>query len=245
MTTGQAQMVTIEPKARAWNAALAFFGEQAGCHSFDPRRETSRIGQERAARELAAAEQYASLSGWDAITFPDDDDTADDDTATTTGINEGSLLRLVIAVRDEDGGTLAMMGSVIVPSEDDPTVRVIAAQLALEAMDRKPDVRPPLQWDSDAADLTSIRANLFGRLVELSAPVIEHYRSDLFHDAQWLAKHVDRPMTFYWAYNDCGTSIGTGRQEVVEWSHREHAFRVTLDRTTRGYAYVTIAPEPR
>lgn len=61
---------------------------------------------------------------------------------------------------------------------------------------------------------TSIRALTFGRLVERAAPIVVHYRSDLYHDALWLAQWLTGPTTFYFACDDWGTGIGTDESLV-------------------------------
>jgi hypothetical protein len=57
----------------------------------------------------------------------------------------------------------------------------------------------------------SVRALLFGEMVKRSDRV-EHYPSDLYHDALWIATNVNGPATFYWAPRTWGTDrtlVGT------------------------------------
>lgn len=77
-----------------------------------------------------------------------------------------------------------------------------------------------------------VRAKLFGVLVQLAAPVVEHYHGDLYHDVQWLDDHVNGPMYFYYGVRDTGTGIGTDRDLVV--NHNTNAWRVDLTVTPNG-----------
>lgn len=53
-------------------------------------------------------------------------------------------------------------------------------------------------------------ARVFGFLAEKAGPVVKHYHSDLYHDAQWLEKYLfGDSFTFYWAVREYGTHIGT------------------------------------
>lgn len=55
---------------------------------------------------------------------------------------------------------------------------------------------------------------LFGELVKLAQPIVEHYHSDLWHDAAWIREHIPTSMAvggayaFVYGVRDTGTSIG-------------------------------------
>ncbi len=54
----------------------------------------------------------------------------------------------------------------------------------------------------------AIRARLFGEMVTRAMPLIEHYASDLYHDAHWIDKYVNGETTFYFAPRTWGSHIG-------------------------------------
>ncbi len=56
---------------------------------------------------------------------------------------------------------------------------------------------------------SSIKALLFGHLVDKAIEDgVRVYRSDLFHDALWVDKHVTGECDFLWGTREYGTSIG-------------------------------------
>lgn len=57
-------------------------------------------------------------------------------------------------------------------------------------------------------ELPSIRPLLFGQLVERAVPIVKEYHSDLYHDAQWIEKHVTGELTFLFVAREWGTYIG-------------------------------------
>lgn len=70
-------------------------------------------------------------------------------------------------------------------------------------------------------------AQLFGVLADLAWTRVEHYRSDLYHDARWLDRWVHGPAdVFYWGADDCGTAIGVDRSAVM--TSRKEVWRVRL-----------------
>jgi hypothetical protein len=73
----------------------------------------------------------------------------------------------------------------------------------------------------------SVRALLFGELLKRAQP-IEHYPSDLYHDAHWIAEHVTGAMTFYWAARTWGSDIGTDRDLVAAAAAGKVVYRVEL-----------------
>lgn len=60
-------------------------------------------------------------------------------------------------------------------------------------------------WD-DAK--STVCATIFGKMVELAKDRVEHYRSDLYHDALWLDRELKGPMQFDWIARESGTFIG-------------------------------------
>lgn len=55
---------------------------------------------------------------------------------------------------------------------------------------------------------STVRAVVFGKMIELGRDRIKHYRSDLYHDAMWIASHLTGAMSFDWMARDSGTWIG-------------------------------------
>jgi hypothetical protein len=66
-----------------------------------------------------------------------------------------------------------------------------------------------------------------GEMVKRSDRV-EHYPSDLYHDALWIATNVNGPATFYWAPRTWGTDIGTDRTLVGTPDGGKVLYRVDL-----------------
>lgn len=81
---------------------------------------------------------------------------------------------------------------------------------------------------NELGTLTSVRAGVFGELVKLAAPVLEHYHSDLFHDAEWLGKYLNGPMEFYFSVDDSGTCIGID-ERVTLYRAKHYHIIVALD----------------
>lgn len=62
--------------------------------------------------------------------------------------------------------------------------------------------------DADTASARrSTLALLYGAMVD-RAGIIQHYRSDLYHDALWLDREIHDATTFWWAPYQSGTNIG-------------------------------------
>jgi hypothetical protein len=90
--------------------------------------------------------------------------------------------------------------------------------------------------DQTLSDLP-VRAAIFGRLVQLAAPTLAAYESDLYHDALWINEHVTgRLSVFFFSYNEGGTTIGT---DGGLNSHRANRFRVVAHIDDRDDAYLT------
>jgi hypothetical protein len=67
-------------------------------------------------------------------------------------------------------------------------------------------------------------AAAFGKMVELCAPVLRHYHSDLYHDAVWLFRTVEQTgddVVVWWAFNESGTCIAATDEYNM---HREHKY---------------------
>lgn len=95
-------------------------------------------------------------------------------------------------------------------------------------------VRTRLMYDNSTTGIWPARMLVFGELVKLAIPAIEHYHSDLFHDALWLEQHLSgepmgsgwssgRGMSFYWSVDESGTTIGIERVGM-----RRNAYRITV-----------------
>lgn len=85
----------------------------------------------------------------------------------------------------------------------------------------------------DEVMLPGVTALLFGQMVQRTVGVVEHYHSDLFHDAQWVAKHVKGEMSFYWAPRTWGTYIGLDPTLVSHPSEGLVFYRVDVHRKMR------------
>lgn len=99
--------------------------------------------------------------------------------------------------------------------------------------------------ERSASSLESMRAMVFGHLVNLTDDVVKHYRSDLYHDARWLRDYFADAMTFYFAVRESGTHIGTDRPLVGHISYAA-LYRVDIVKEERNYGeswYVAIGKE--
>lgn len=56
---------------------------------------------------------------------------------------------------------------------------------------------------------TTGKAKLFGYLQQSANEVVHQYHSDLYHDAMWIDRNVNEPISFYYAADSHGTNIGT------------------------------------
>lgn len=82
---------------------------------------------------------------------------------------------------------------------------------------------------------SSIKARLFGALMELALPILKCYRSDMYHDACWvegmsLPTSDDAPFSFLYGVRDSGTSVGNDDEETLEYfpKFHPHVWRLTL-----------------
>lgn len=85
-------------------------------------------------------------------------------------------------------------------------------------------------WTTFEDNATSIRALLFGAMVDRAFPVVQQYRSDLFHDARWIAENVTGPTTFDYVVRESGTNLGDSAKIAVKIGAGESAkfYRVEL-----------------
>lgn len=93
-------------------------------------------------------------------------------------------------------------------------------------------------WGDDMERL-GVRQRTFGHLVRLALPYIEHYHSDLYHDAKWLEKYLTPGEPFYYGVDAWGTDIGTDRN-LVEAFNRENLWKITVENKNGGAWYITI-----
>jgi hypothetical protein len=85
-------------------------------------------------------------------------------------------------------------------------------------------------WGDDPIRL-GLPQRTFGVLIDLAGSTVEHYRSDFYHDAQWIEKHVAGECTFFYGFDPWGTAIGSDL-ELVRAS-RHTVFRVDIHKTDR------------
>lgn len=95
-------------------------------------------------------------------------------------------------------------------------------------------------WSNTSTNITNGVPFVFGHLVQLAAPVMTLYQSDLFHDALWLNDHaVGSSFTFYWSVNETGTSIGLDADAAA---NRRDRYRVTVTLDERQRTTVNVEP---
>lgn len=111
-----------------------FFYEHAGYSYVSGANEAEQErARENNARELADAEETATRRGWWSGIEDDWDDSADGDAGDL--IAAGTHERLTVFLSDSSSRVLASLGGVIVARQDDPYVRVVAAELARDVID--------------------------------------------------------------------------------------------------------------
>jgi len=85
-------------------------------------------------------------------------------------------------------------------------------------------------WDEDWNTIgTSVKALLFGKLMDEAVSVIDHYRSDWYHDALWIERNVTGPTSFYFGMREFGTSIGHDRTAVMYGNDVTYAVTLSVD----------------
>lgn len=98
----------------------------------------------------------------------------------------------------------------------------------------------PDTYGLDAGSWNAIRAGLFGVLVELAQPVVEHYQSDLWHDATFIREipmaqlvgHVE-----LWFHARASGTCLSWNSHDYEHAINEHSWRVQLDLMFGPYTY--------
>jgi hypothetical protein len=70
-------------------------------------------------------------------------------------------------------------------------------------------------WSHDPIQC-GIPQRVFGELIQIAAPVVKHYHSDMYHDAIMLQRHItdDSIVTFTYVVRDNGTHLNIDH----EWS---------------------------
>lgn len=89
------------------------------------------------------------------------------------------------------------------------------------------------KWFSEPETPDTARAKLFGVMVQLATPLIEHYHGDLYRDAEWVRTYVTEPTTFYYGAGKFGTNIGVDRR-YVEYAHTDHLWLIDVLHTDEG-----------
>lgn len=211
--------------------AVEFFYEHAGW-SHNPETETSEEGRRRGAEHLAKMERWAHEAD---VTFNWEADWEVGDHKKEYGEvyeNGGPETCEMCAAyfEGEVGASLCC-----IDDATDEYRRVVEAELASELWaDLYGEKKTFLRYETDTTESTleSVRAALFGVLVELAQPHVKHYQSDLYHDARWIREHVSGPLDFFFAVADTGTEIGT--DEALVRQIRPIAWKVTLTRSGSG-----------
>lgn len=90
----------------------------------------------------------------------------------------------------------------------------------------------------------SVKSTLFGQLVKLAQPLIQHYHGDLYYDVHWIDEHVEGPVSFYFGADESGTALGFD-VELVHLS-RDNVWKIDLFSKRKdpadGNWYVRITP---
>ena len=78
-------------------------------------------------------------------------------------------------------------------------------------------------------------ARIFGAMAEVAGPILEHYHSDLYHDAMFIKRTVQdlvpfEPVEFYYGIRNTGTSIAENL-EVVNMMQQEVVLHVKIELT--------------
>jgi hypothetical protein len=84
---------------------------------------------------------------------------------------------------------------------------------------------------------THVTARIFGIFAETAGPIVEHFHSDLYHDALYLGKQIaewdrKKPITWYWSVDDCGTNF---HSDAAETHTRKYFFKCELTVESRSY----------
>jgi hypothetical protein len=145
MSHGDILLNTLPVSPDSLSETERFFFEHAGA-SYHPATETLEQGKVRGARQLAMAEDYAEVHGWHFTLDIDSDGPMPDDVDSVGSVERGEAvcLSLVLYGPDPDAAdtrvpfrgrvVLGSLHNIIVPNDSDPYLRVVAAELALDAM---------------------------------------------------------------------------------------------------------------
>lgn len=90
----------------------------------------------------------------------------------------------------------------------------------------------------DELEDSPVRSLLFGELVKLATPVLEHYHSDLYRDAGWVRTEVTGPMVIFYGADDSGTAIGD--ESALDYITRRNVWRVQLGHGQYGKWWADI-----
>ena len=83
---------------------------------------------------------------------------------------------------------------------------------------------------SDSDELNeSTKAMLFGVLAELAWPIIDNYKSDLYHDARWIDE-LTGPATFYFSPRESGTWLSEEPWWMETTGYNDPTYELTLRR---------------
>ena len=90
----------------------------------------------------------------------------------------------------------------------------------------------------------TIKAFTFGHLMDLVDGRVEHYKSDLFHDALWIERNLDEEESriFWYAVDVMGTSIGTD-PGVVHLRNQENLWKIEVKEVDRTW-YIKVTHTP-
>lgn len=81
----------------------------------------------------------------------------------------------------------------------------------------------------DEEEMLSMKAGLFGHMVKLVQPILQHYQSDLYHDAIAVEK-MNWQGDFYYLANATGTCLMFTDEWIHNPSHREHVWFFELSK---------------
>ena len=96
------------------------------------------------------------------------------------------------------------------------------------------------KWSESINDIGA-QQTLFGELLKLAYPRVQHYHSDFYHDALWIKRYVTGEMEFYYGVREYGTHIGTDAHLIS--AHNDVAYKVSVVREDRVW-YVVIDEVP-
>lgn len=124
---------TVAEPTEVRTEAEQFFYEHAG-RSWHPETETEEQGAIRGARELAAAEAEGKRRGWWVSIEHDPEGPMEDDVGSVEYVESGEGVCLEAFLWADRDVPLASLCDIVVSSEDDPYMRVVAAELMSQAL---------------------------------------------------------------------------------------------------------------